>query len=75
LAMRTGHLDIVRAVDRRLRHIRRLERSLRLTKQLLKLTGPKWRRHSTGEPSRIRFFDLPASLVRKPVAAASAHVC
>lgn len=36
LAMRTGHLDIVRAVDRSLRHSRRLQLSLQLTKQLLR---------------------------------------
>ena len=36
LAMRTGRLDIVRAVDRSLRHSRRLQLSLQLTKQLLR---------------------------------------
>ena len=44
LAVRTGHRDIGRAIDRSFRHSRRLELSLRLTKRLLALTSPEWQR-------------------------------
>ena len=44
LAARTGHTDIARAVDHSFKHSRRLERCLRLTTLLLRLTTPKWRK-------------------------------
>jgi hypothetical protein len=44
LALRTGHPDIWRAIDRSFKRSRRIERELKATKRLLKLTTPKWRR-------------------------------
>ncbi len=44
LAVRTGHPDISRAINRSFQRARRIELGLRLTNRLLKLTTPKWRR-------------------------------
>jgi hypothetical protein len=44
LAVRTGHRDIARAIDRSFRRARRIELGLRVRDQLLKLTTEKWRR-------------------------------
>jgi len=53
LALRTGHPDIARAIDRSFRHSRRLELCERLTKVLLPLTGPKWQRRLDWRIERI----------------------
>ncbi len=44
LAVRTGHPDIARAIDRGFRRSRRLELCLGLANRLVRLTSPKWQR-------------------------------
>ena len=44
LAHRTGHRDVVRAIDRSFRHSQRLEMGRRWAKHLLSFTSSKWRR-------------------------------
>lgn len=44
LAVRTGHSDIVRAIDRGFRRTRRIARYLKLSKTLLRPTSPRWQR-------------------------------
>jgi hypothetical protein len=44
LAVRTGHRDIARAVNRSVRRFRRVEAARKLSNRLLKLTTPKWQR-------------------------------
>jgi hypothetical protein len=44
LAVRTGHRDIARAIHSSFKRGRRIELGLKLTRRLLKLTTPKWRR-------------------------------
>ena len=51
LAVRTGHPDIARAINRSFRHSRRLELCLGLANRLVRLTSPKWQRRLTGESS------------------------
>jgi hypothetical protein len=44
LAVRTGHRDIARAINRSVRHSRRVGAARKVTNRLLKLTNPKWRK-------------------------------
>jgi len=60
LAVRVGHPDIVRAIDRSFKHSRRIELGLTVTKGLLKLTTAKWRRRLDW---RIERFLLRDSLL------------
>jgi hypothetical protein len=53
LAVRTGHSDISRAIDRSLKRAQRVELGLKLTKRLLKLTTPKWQRRLDWRIERI----------------------
>lgn len=60
LAIRKGHSDIARAIDRSTGRSRRLEFSLRMAKTLLRFTTPRWRRRLDW---RIERFLLRNSLL------------
>jgi hypothetical protein len=57
LAVRTGHPDITRAIDRSLRRSRRLDLCQRLTNRLLPLTSPKWQRRLDWRIERLLLRD------------------